>query len=44
MSDIDLSITNNWTPIGSRNNPFTGTFDGNGHVIKNLKIEGKFGE
>ena len=40
--DIDLSSIDNWTPIGdsSTNNSyiFKGTFDGNGHVIKNLKI------
>jgi len=29
---------NNWTPIGSRNNPFTGTFDGNGYTISGLAI------
>lgn len=38
----------NFTPIGSANNPFKGTFDGNGHTISNLKIaagtyEGLFG-
>ena len=41
MNDIDLSSWGNWTPIGSGNsvyNPFTGTFDGQGYVIKNLQI------
>ena len=28
-----------WTPIGSYDDRFCGTFDGNGHVIKNLKID-----
>ena len=37
MNDIDLSSIANWEPIG-RDTSFTGTFDGNGHVIKNLKI------
>ena len=41
--DIDLSGEANWTPIGdystSSTYAFRGTFDGNGHVIKNLKID-----
>jgi hypothetical protein len=39
--DIDLSPYNNgeWVPIGSDlDNAFTGTFDGRGYVIRNLKI------
>ncbi len=27
-----------WTPIGTAETPFTGTFDGNGHTIKGLKV------
>ena len=27
-----------WTPIGTENNPFSGTFDGNGHIISNMYI------
>lgn len=47
-ADIDLSGEKNWTPIGggvgtrgaySGNNVFTGTFDGNGHIISNLTID-----
>ena len=38
MNDIDLSSYGNWTPIGDIKNPFTGTFDGNGHKIHNMKI------
>ena len=45
-NDIDLASIDNWTPIGdysidystNTNNVFRGTFDGNGHSIKNLKI------
>lgn len=37
MGDIDMSGVN-WTGIGSANSPFTGTFDGNGHVISNLEV------
>lgn len=44
-SDIDLStltksaaIVSNWVPMGSEDKPFTGTFDGKGHTIKNLTI------
>jgi len=29
---------NNWTPIGTITNPFTGIFDGNGHTISGLNI------
>lgn len=36
-ADIDLG-GNEWTPIGVKNNHFNGTFDGNGHTIKGLKI------
>ncbi len=45
--DIDLSAittlstranVSNWTPIGSEEKPFTGTFDGNGYTIKNLAL------
>ena len=38
INDIDLSGVN-WQPIGTdTNNAFIGTFDGNGHSIKNLTI------
>jgi hypothetical protein len=36
-ADIDLSGAE-WTPIGDRNSPFSGTFDGQGHVIRNMTI------
>jgi len=46
MNDIDLSGWGNWEPIGYYNpsafhttaNSFTGTFDGNGYIIKGLTI------
>ncbi|MBE7712092.1 MAG: hypothetical protein E7Z92_08165, partial [Cyanobacteria bacterium SIG31] len=42
-ADIDLSSISNWTPIGDYSTgssyKFKGIFDGNGHVIKNLKID-----
>ncbi len=36
MADLDLLAAgyNNWSPI----NPFTGVFEGNGHIIRNLTI------
>ena len=46
-SDIDLAtlapatrsaLASNWTPVGTSENPFKGTFDGNGHTIKNLAL------
>lgn len=39
MADIDLSSITNWVPIGTSSSSFRGTFDGNGHVIKNLNID-----
>lgn len=40
-ADIDMSGVTNFKPIGYLNTrPFAGTFDGQGHVIKGLRIEG----
>ncbi|MDN4067628.1 copper amine oxidase N-terminal domain-containing protein [Paenibacillus vini] len=38
MNNIDLSGVD-WTPIGSREVPFTGSFDGNGYTISNLTLD-----
>ena len=38
MADIDLSGWDNWTPIGSREEPFKGAFDGNGFVVRNMSV------
>lgn len=38
MKDINLDHTA-WEPIGSSSEPFVGKFDGNGHVINNLRIQ-----
>lgn len=38
MNDIDLSSFENWEPIGTSDEPFTGVFDGDGYSINNLKI------
>lgn len=35
-ADIDMSA-HNWVSIGGGNVPYTGTFDGNGHVVTGLK-------
>lgn len=40
-NDIDMTIEN-WNPIGSEQQPFTGKFNGNGHIIKNLKINKEY--
>ena len=41
-ADIELntlgSRANEWTPIGTTENPFTGTFDGAGHTISGVYI------
>lgn len=40
VSDIDLGEFDNWEPIGTGvYSYFSGTFDGGGHVIKNLAID-----
>lgn len=39
-TDLDLSDYGNWTPIGG-NTPFSGTFDGQGHVISHLTYQGE---
>lgn len=43
-ADIDLSDVDNWTPIGSSSFPFSGTFDGGGHAIRNLTINAPYSE
>ncbi|HOK09181.1 MAG TPA: GLUG motif-containing protein, partial [Candidatus Hydrogenedens sp.] len=46
-NDIDASVTKDWNdgagfiPLGSNTNPFMGQFNGNGHVISNLYINGR---
>jgi alpha-tubulin suppressor-like RCC1 family protein len=41
-ADLDLSTWNGgqWTPLASPSAPFTGTLDGQGHVIRNMTITG----
>jgi hypothetical protein len=39
-SNLDLTSTGNWTPIGTSTNRFTGTFDGQGHTLTNLSADG----
>lgn len=36
----DITLSGEWTPIGTSGAPFTGTFDGAGHSIKGLTITG----
>ena len=38
-NDIDLSGYSSWNPIGDAMYSFSGSFDGNGHVIRNMTIE-----
>ncbi|MBN2403090.1 MAG: hypothetical protein JXN64_11910, partial [Spirochaetes bacterium] len=46
MADINLTASGyaNWTPIGDSTNRFTGTFEGNNHIISNLTINTSLGE
>lgn len=39
-SDIDMSELSSFAPIGGTLVPFSGKFNGNGHTISNLKING----
>lgn len=41
-NDIDLKGIS-WTPIGDYSNPFCGELYGNGHWIRNLTVDGFFG-
>lgn len=41
--DIDLENIENWLPIGSKDMPFTGTLDGAGYTIRNMKIDSSEG-
>lgn len=44
INDIDLDASSpfnqgqSWVPIGNLSSPYKGTFDGDGHTIKNLRI------
>ena len=37
LNDVDASSIKDWTPAGTQANPFTGSFDGKGYTIKNIK-------
>ena len=37
--ESDIELTSEWIPIGTKENPFTGSFDGNNHKIINLQID-----
>ena len=38
LSSTRAAVASNWTPIGTSEKPFTGTFDGKGYTIKNLAL------
>ena len=38
--DTDLTLTGEWTPIGTESQPYPGTFDGNGKTITGLTVTG----
>lgn len=37
LDDIDASSIREWIPVGSKDNPFRESFDGKGHVIRNVQ-------
>ena len=42
-ADINLG-NEEWTPIGKKGNPFSGTFDGSSHTVSGLSISSNTGE
>lgn len=40
IQDIDMEGETGWTGIGSKEHPFEGSFNGNGHAVLNLKGAG----
>ncbi len=44
MNDIDLSVYENWEPIGTQEAPFTGELDGSDNIISNLTINKEYNE
>lgn len=38
--NINLGKAGKWVPIGTEDEPFTGSFDGAGHLLKGIKITG----
>lgn len=40
VENMTLDLEGAWTPIGTKDNPFMGTFDGNGLVVSNMSVEG----
>ena len=35
----DITVEGDWTPLGDDKNPFTGKLNGNGHVIKGIRVQ-----
>lgn len=42
VADIVLEKSEKWTAIGTSSNKYTGTFDGNGHTISGVVMEGTY--
>lgn len=40
--DNDITLTDEWQPIGNENEPFTGIFDGNDYTIYNLTVTKRY--
>ena len=38
---LDPTLPNSYTPIGNVSNSFTGTFDGQGHTISGINLNGE---
>ena len=35
----DITVEGDWTPLGDNDHPFTGKLNGNGHVIKGIRVQ-----
>ena len=38
LCDMDISVLGDWTPIGTKDEPFMGTFDANGATVSGISI------
>lgn len=38
LQTVDISCDNTYVPIGNKENPFTGTYDGGGHTIRDITV------
>ncbi len=42
LQTADIALSGNWTPIGDASNPFFGKYNGGGHLISGLSVNGSY--